>query len=911
MNFLKSYSSRFRILKGGKISLVVSALLTSATINAVAAGPNYLDNSIIINSNTSSTISGTIVSDTSIEITSTGEMDVDSVSEESAIEVNISSDADLTITNDGLIDVNALGGEDSIGINLSSSYSSDSIVTINNNGDIVSKSISDSAVGISYAYGSASALDLNIVNDGLVDIEASEYGVGIAIEEIISSSSILNRDEITVESDNNAYGIYSYFNSGNIINSGIISTSSNSTSSNNDSSGINFGHNNGTIINDGDIQVYSEAGSATGISSGNGEDNSGTIINTGTIRTHSQSDSSIAISSSSNHGTITNDGNIYSFSSEGYAGGILIENNAGTVTNNGDIYVNSTEDLADGIYIDGNNTGTIINNGTIDVAINNQYDDDAWSIYVYSNSDEGKVINNGNLYGNLDIDGDFENNGKVSLPYNATSHVENFKNSSTSILEVALYTDGTTSGEDSNPNMTYTKIYADSVIFEPGSKIAVNVLESSENEKLLVGEKMEDVILASTIDIQGDLSVEDNSALLDFEHEYNDGGGEVGEDSLSINIVEGSTIYDSTVAGGGDTPAKKNAKLLEDFKNQNNGMDDFVSKLNKCTTDECVAKEVDALETKLLRAGYGAAKQTAQAITKIVRQRQDLGFSSGGLNSGDSILSEKNVWFKPFGSWGKQENKDGLNGFDIKSYGFGLGADGKTKDEQQYGIAFFYTNADIDVNNADQSADIDGYTLLTYGSIPVIDSTTKFLYQLGYSWQRTDTYRDTLLGTANGDFTSKVASLDLKLMKDYKLSEKWLLQPTVGTTYTHFTTPSYSEGGAGVASLDVNKFTTTELLVGIGTTSNFKIDDSSTFIATVDLNYDLHDKQDAVSSSTAGGLVLADSESIDNGRLSYAIGVGYKKDLTYNSNINISYEYEGEGSSYHTNTVSLKYVLKF
>ncbi len=412
------------------------------------------------------------------------------------------------------------------------------------------------------------------------------------------------------------------------------------------------------------------------------------------------------------------------------------------------------------------------------------------------------------------------------------------------------------------------------------------------------------------IDLTADLaSYVGQDVILRFWQEDNQGVFNLALDNINVGLTQLlSSYFDQTVAGNGNTPSQRNAQKLDDFVGT--GMDDFKTVLDACATDECVASAVDELEVKLAGAGVSAAKQTAQSIAKIVRQRQGT-FGLTGGNSGEEMFTEKNFWFKPFGTWGEQNDKDGLAGYDIKSYGFGIGADAINKDDQQLGFGLFYTNADVDVNGVNQNSDVDAFTILGYGSTPIIDNKTKFLYQVGYSWQMTDTFRETLTGDAVADYTSNVASIDLKVMRDYQVNDKWLVQPTVGLSYTYFKAPSYSESGAGVASLDVNKFSTSETLLNIGAVSNYKIDDSSIFITTLDLGYDLENNDDAVTSTTQGGLQLADSESIDNGRISYAIGLGYEKQLNNNSNINFTYEYSGEGSDYSNNTISVKYVINF
>ena len=188
------------------------------------------------------------------------------------------------------------------------------------------------------------------------------------------------------------------------------------------------------------------------------------------------------------------------------------------------------------------------------------------------------------------------------------------------------------------------------------------------------------------------------------------------------------------------------------------------------------------------------------------------------------------------------------------------------------------------------------------------------MYQVGYSLQKNDSSRLVTLTSdiASADYTSKTASLDLKVLRDYRVNDSLLLQPMVSTSYKHFSNPSYSETGAGALNLSVEKFTTTELLAGLGTMAHFKIDDGSKIIANVNVDYDLHDKTTTVSSSYQGASgVTFDTDGIDNGRWSYDVGVAYENQIDDLSNINFSYNYQGKGSDYSNNVISAKYTYRF
>lgn len=277
------------------------------------------------------------------------------------------------------------------------------------------------------------------------------------------------------------------------------------------------------------------------------------------------------------------------------------------------------------------------------------------------------------------------------------------------------------------------------------------------------------------------------------------------------------------------------------------------------------------------------------------------------------MFSENNLWIKPFGSIGSQNDKNGINGFNLNTYGLGFGADTEYKNNQKFGLAFFYTNGNIDINNMIQNTDIDVFTTLVYGNIPMIDDKTNFLYQLGYSWQKTSMEREIFTGdVANANYTANTISVDLKLLRDVSINNDLLLQPIVSTIYRHFTNPAYSETGAGALNLDVDKFNSDEFIVGLGTLVHYKLNSESKIIGNINIGYDLKDDEQTIISSYQGasGLKFA-TDGIDNGRWSYEAGVAYERKLNKTNNVNISYAYQGQGKDFTNNVVSAKYVWEF
>lgn len=674
------------------------------------------------------------------------------------------------------------------------------------------------------------------------------------------------------------------------------------------------------IENKGKIKIKNTAPATTYGIRANNSDSDISITNSGEISIISD-DHGYGISiheSSSSAGqelTIDNTGEITVESNKATYGINIDTSSNSSVNNSGKITVNSNSNshLAVGLYVEVLD-GPITNTGTITATIDGKADRQAFSIYTVSNgtSPLSKITNSGSgiLNGNIILGaGTLTNSAKISLPYNAdNAYIENFVNSSTGVLEIGVYS-------DDSQNITHSQLSTTNATFENGSTIAVNVLDNSQGVDLLVGEQLEAVVIASDggLSVNGTLNITDNSALLDFEALIDNDFGFHGEDAIHLNIVEGSSIFDSVKAGGGQSPAQAAAKALDTIKNGNNpAMDPVFEALNKLPTDGAVANAVESTTPQNAGATPDVASQISGGIASIVQQRQN-NIMGGGLNSGDEVFSQKNAWIKPFGSIGSQSDKDGLNGFDLKAYGVGMGIDGEYKQDQTIGVAFFYTNASVDVNNLDQSSDLDVFTTLLYGSLPVISNDIKLMYQLGYAWQKTDGQRTLFTGaTATSKYTSKTASLDLKLVKTYQLSNKFALQPMVETTYRHFTSPSYTESGAGALNLEAQKFTSTELILGIGTLAHYKLNDYSKLIANINVGYDFHDRQTNVVSSYQGASsVTFNTNGIDNGRWNYDLGVGYEFDMNDFSNLNLSYNMQGQGTDFINNTISAKYVYKF
>ena len=901
--------------------------------------------------------SGTIanLTDGNITVSSQGDADVVGIAVGNYnVNSNISNNSmnTGTIINSGVINVSSTLGT-VVGIFASYNATTGNITNAVG-GTITATSPDGMAAGIANYENSG-----NILNAGtmIVDSNASSggsYGAANGIINILNAGKIENSGTITVTSNNTAMGMMSMLNGvGAAINSKYISGGSgpfslsiingedalpanfiNSSTlnvhTNNNAVGmlVKYNAQDSNVTNSGTISVHSTSSNinstyATGIATWF---NVGNITNSGTINVdannsiHEYANNSKATGIYTEYnaryntsiGTITNSGTITVTSTTGSAYGIDARQNGGIITNNGSITADGNS-AAYGIYIGEDGGGSVDNNGTIRATINGQLDAQAYSIYS-NDFDDGVVLNgtNGVLQGNIHADS-LTNHGIIALPYNANgdnaAYIQNFTNASDGTLQIAIKsTDGTTAGN-------YSQLKTQNATFADNSHLYVNVLNGT-NEPLLQGKTFLDVVTATdNLDVNiSKLIVGTNSVLLSFT-----ATDDRNASAIDLTTVKAATIYDTTVAGLGNSNARGAATSLDTISDNlgtHTAMQNYISALNGLTTQGQVAHAVESTTGEVTTASTGANVHLTNSMQNIVemRQRQMSGVSSG-LNGGDEVYGDKQVWIKPFISFGTQQDKNGQSGFDVNTHGFGLGYDDEFMSNNRIGLALFYSTSNVNLNNVSQTNNMNNWTALLYGSTPLrtLGKNTQFLYQLGYSTQTNKTSREIYptYQTATADYTSTAVSADVKLMGGYQLNKELTLRPIAEFNYRHFMNPSYNESGAGAMNLQVKDSTLDQSILNVGTILEYQVDRVGKFIADLRAGYNFNHEQAAVTSNYEGATdVNFQTKGIDNGGFVYDAGIGYELSGK-RSSVDFMYNTQGEGSTFNNNIFSAKYVYKF
>ncbi len=805
--------------------------------------------------------------------------------------LNVKEINNSAIINNGNINIIGDGSDetDITGIDVTNSVASEVV----NNGNIVANLNSDTTVnGIVVRE----AEDSSIRNTGLIDLKATGddgYLQGIHLDGWFAAQN----------------GGRNEFNSSEIINDkDIIVSSKGRLTSSYGISAWNFDINNSQIINNGKISVKAEGVYAD--SAGMELDNltASQIINTGTIEA-----TSIMPESSQED----------RFSE---AFGILIETADDIkIENSGSILVNANSNnkeysLANGISVEEFINSNIGNSGTIKATINNKLDKNALAIGIMDTNSNATVTNtsSGKLYGNVILNGNstLNNKGFISLPYNANKNaifsgiddygqkvsvnlqpsITNLVNSGT--IEIGAF-------KNSNNVIENTQIKTVTATFEKGSKMQVNVVKGSK--AFTEGDTLSEVIWAkgySTGGIKIDeltlnqTKLTDNSALLDFKYILSNDNRQLDLVVSKVNTLkdiekENGTSYSSNISSIFTALEKGNLLGLAQHLNNNE-----------------FEKALQSLVPTTALSLVNTSSSINSSISGIVSNR--LNSIKSGLNSGDEIVVDNNkLWAKAYGSIGKQDDKDGISGFDLKTYGLGLGYDKEYQDGQVFGLGTFYTNAKVETNGVNHENKVDAYSLVAYGSNLLKDDKTTVYYQTSYSWQKNDSQRDLFTGErADAKFTSKTFAIESKIGHRVDINDKASIEPNVGVSYRHFRNPSYSESGAGSLNLHSKKFSNTELLGKFGADFNYKIDSNSKLTASLGAGYNFHNSQTKVTSSF-GGAEAVPLKGIDNGRWKYEAGLGYAMDINDTNSLSLDYNYQGEGSKFRNNVVSVNYNYKF
>ncbi|HDZ16443.1 hypothetical protein LCGC14_0484110, partial [marine sediment metagenome] len=276
------------------------------------------------------------------------------------------------------------------------------------------------------------------------------------------------------------------------------------------------------------------------------------------------------------------------------------------------------------------------------------------------------------------------------------------------------------------------------------AKININVTDPNFS---FTTTNMVNIISAYTLVSDGTFAVTDNSLLFDFGAVKN--GNAV--DLTLAAATSAKTVTSSAMRQA--KPAALGAAKAIDAVIASNPSSTLATNFVSLTTEREVA---NAIESSLPGVSGGMAQLTntaTGAMTAVVSSRQD---TQQGLSSGDEFMTDRHIWFKPFGGWTKQDLRQSVSGYDIDSYGLAMGVDGDVSSAWNVGAAFAYINSDVESNLAAgaQTIDMNSYLAKVYATM-TLDATTALNLQAGFGISDYDSNRRIFNGdVANANYDS-------------------------------------------------------------------------------------------------------------------------------------------------------------
>jgi outer membrane autotransporter protein len=394
-------------------------------------------------------------------------------------------------------------------------------------------------------------------------------------------------------------------------------------------------------------------------------------------------------------------------------------------------------------------------------------------------------------------------------------------------------------------------------------------------------------------------SFSDNSALFNFTPVYT-----ATDVNLTIAAASHSGVFDAVTANGNKS-AEGAAHALDAIISANPGGQIAAVFIPVAANDVSNA----ASQTVPLIAGAVSQSiiNNLSGVTHIVQSRQE---GQYGKSSGDNFYGDKNFWFKPFGSWADQDSRNGVSGYKADSYGMIFGIDGTLSDVNRVGLAFAYSKTNIDSTGvASQSADVDSYTAIAYGSHSLSD-TTELNFQGDIGLHDTNGTRNIDIGGANSradsSYNSWSGHVGTGLAHTMTLSEKTAFTPSIRADYSYIRSNSYRENGAGVLNLNVDQATNEAFVVGIDGKVSHAINAKVALVANLGVGYDLINDQASLTSAFAGAPTVAfTTKGIDPSPWLARGGFGIVGRVSETTEISARYDFEVR-DSFDNQTASVK-----
>lgn len=331
----------------------------------------------------------------------------------------------------------------------------------------------------------------------------------------------------------------------------------------------------------------------------------------------------------------------------------------------------------------------------------------------------------------------------------------------------------------------------------------------------------------------------------------------------------------------------KNAPVLASMANTINAITKDRNALNNmpellAVNNKDASKQLSELQPLL--SGEGA-----KIVSDVARnQRNALDIKSQRFYDKDT-----NLWGKFLGNWdSKKTLNSGEIGYDGDHYGVVVGFDQNLNYNLNMGLAFAYTNSDIDSKTSiKHNLDIDTYQVMFYGDLtPSQNSKVDFIASVGVA--KNEGKREVSLAkeTFKSKYDSKIFGLSLGYGYDLNINDTFTLTPYAKADYSYVKNDGYTESGDSNLRLKVDSSDYNSLFMQAGLKGELKASDMVKLFAKAGIGVDTLDDKSDVNAAFVGANKYKFNIKADNkGNVAGLVNLGLAYTPTQNFEINAVY----------------------
>lgn len=278
-----------------------------------------------------------------------------------------------------------------------------------------------------------------------------------------------------------------------------------------------------------------------------------------------------------------------------------------------------------------------------------------------------------------------------------------------------------------------------------------------------------------------------------------------------------------------------------------------------------------------------------------------------GMSSGDAF-QQTGVWVQALHSDATQDLRDGVAGYDARTNGIAVGADGKLNDQLTLGLAYSFLNTDVDADSGNKTK-VDGHAFTLYGGFTegniFVDGS------LTYGLNDNEGKRRIAGTMAKADYDSTLLGVNTVVGYSYNLQGTVVVEPQLTARYSLVDIDSINESGSSAAlNTDSQRYEVGEVGAGVRLAGNLPMGQGSLspqikLMAYHDL---IADQAESTSSFVLGGTPFVTTGAKPE-RNSYEIGLAADYRLGALT-LGVGYDYFGK-SDYSSDTFTAKVRYDF